>query len=438
MSQNISVHRPRGRCQNMAALLHRIFSRLIFCTLFLPILTSSIANGPGGSGPGGSGGTNPPPANDNFGNRILSSQTSITITGSLSGATIENDEKYTTVSGKPSWYLGTASVWFSWKAPESGLALLLPKTWNHGYISVSAGTNLIAALDTNYLVAEVTFPSYFTPNRYVTFQAEAGTEYQIRILGNDAPEPFEISLALTNLPVILEHPRSRTASPGGNALLTVTAIAFNDRVPTIQWQYAGNNLPGRVGPTLAFTNANFSTAGDYRAVVSSIDQNGITHSRTSNAAHIFVKEPTAPTLNVRRDPKGMYLEIQGDVGRSYILHPALGFSGWGGYFSEEAFSFRLGNWSGTGQIYYLEVREPQSPTCDLNLKRINFAKERFAADKNSGTGEPFNEIDLRLYVTDDLICPEGGVYTFHNLSSTPTCSLGPYPNSHVLESNSIW
>jgi hypothetical protein len=227
----------------------------------------------------------------------------------------------------------------------------------------------------------------------------------------------------------LEQPRSRTASPGANAFFSIGTLAYPSSLTTIQWQFNGTNLSGRSGPILAFTNATSELAGEYRAVATSPDGNGGFISRTSSVAQLFVKQPATPVLSVRRDPRGVFAEIQGDVGRSYRILTMGGLNPTGRYWylaSSDIFPFRLDRaFRGTtfGEVISAEVQEPIDNICDLNLKRIHFAREWLVVDRNLKPGDPYTENDLKAYYGEYLECPEGGAYPLNAIGTSETCAF---------------
>jgi hypothetical protein len=120
------------------------------------------------------------PANDNFADRLRLEGSSIEIKGSLNGATLEHTEqRYPAIFGV---FQDDSSVWFSWRAPASGLALLrgtVEKT--HTAIIISTGTTLSEAQQPENVLAErLLLPNYQT-NRYATFNVQADVEYQIHV-----------------------------------------------------------------------------------------------------------------------------------------------------------------------------------------------------------------------------------------------------------------
>jgi hypothetical protein len=79
------------------------------------------------------------PINDNFADRLQLEGSSVRLSGTVAGATLEPQEPTS---------LGTHSLWWSWKAPENGLALVhvidVGETRDGRNVIVSTSTNLAA------------------------------------------------------------------------------------------------------------------------------------------------------------------------------------------------------------------------------------------------------------------------------------------------------
>ena len=367
------------------------------------------------------------PSNDHFSNRTALTGESVEITGTFYGGSLEADER--TLPWQDS------SVWYSWRAPAQGVALVQPASDNNfATIFVSTGATLLDAQQPNALVAELLLRS----DRYATFPVEANVEYQICVSGPSASGDFQMRLGLTNLPVILEQPRTQTVSPDGSAFFTVATAAFANQHSVIQWQFNGEDLPGRTGPILALTNVSSQNAGNYRAIVAGPDWNEESNSRTSIVAQLIVNEPTRPVLSVRRGIDGIFMEVQGEVGRSYFLHGMRGLNPNGPPVypvSAEAFPVRLSYGpfdSEIGELRYVEVWNPPNAICNLNLKRIFFGKKRLAADRNLNFGDSFMDADLDSYIFEDIACPDGGTYFYAQIGTYPICSV----IAHLLEQQS--
>jgi hypothetical protein len=117
----------------------------------------------------------PTPANDNFANRTLIQGASAVVTGSNTGASLETGEPFHWQS------TGGKSVWWTWQAPASGSVVL-----------TTGGSNLdtILAIYTGGSVASLIlvesnddFPGVHNGGSQVTFNAVAGTTYQIAVDG---------------------------------------------------------------------------------------------------------------------------------------------------------------------------------------------------------------------------------------------------------------
>ncbi|UFP94293.1 FG-GAP repeat domain-containing protein [Gloeobacter morelensis] len=120
-----------------------------------------------------------PPANDNFADREVISGKSVTVSGSNIGATREVGEPV-----DPFGSVG-ASVWYSWTAPTSGTVTLTTVTSSFSpLLSVFTGD----AVSSLTPVASSSFS--------LTFEAVAGTTYQISVDGFSDTGTFTLSLSL--------------------------------------------------------------------------------------------------------------------------------------------------------------------------------------------------------------------------------------------------
>ena len=70
--------------------------------------------------------------------------------------------------------------------------------------------------------------------------------------------------------------------------------------------------------------------------------------------------------------------------------------------------------------------------CISNLRRIELAKDMWALDNHKTRTDTSKMEDLRPYIgagpNGELVCPDGGVYTFGKIGEKPTCSVP----GHVL------
>jgi hypothetical protein len=182
----------------------------------------------------------PAPPNDNFEDRTFVEGADVLLTGTLAGGTIE--------PGEPALNF-ERSVWWSWQAPASGTVLVwVPERILYfGRIHICTGTNLAEASSFQNFISDAELRQSY----YTTFNATAGSTYQIGIFGSPwGPSNYSLRLALTNLPAILESPQTQTVSRGGSALFTVR-VAINQSVRSslgIRWQFNGNDLPQRSQP----------------------------------------------------------------------------------------------------------------------------------------------------------------------------------------------
>jgi hypothetical protein len=65
----------------------------------------------------------------------------------------------------------------------------------------------------------------------------------------------------------------------------------------------------------------------------------------------------------------------------------------------------------------------QMNACISNLRQIDGAKQQWALDNKKQDADTPKAQDLAPYLKGQLMCPAGGVYTFHAVSMKPTCSI---------------
>lgn len=199
------------------------------------------------------------PANDNFASRITIPSAGGSVTGNNTGATKE--------TGEPNHNsAGGASVWWTWTAPVSGLAVV--DTIGSSYdtlLGIYTGAS-VAGLTTIGTNDDVDGGR----QSRVTFNATAGTAYQIAVDGYQNAQGFiTLNVSLTPAPVITVQPVSQTLPLGGTLALSVTA----SNAAAYQWRKDGANLTtgGRVtGATangLTITGLTVADSGAYTVVV---------------------------------------------------------------------------------------------------------------------------------------------------------------------------
>ena len=72
------------------------------------------------------------------------------------------------------------------------------------------------------------------------------------------------------------------------------------------------------------------------------------------------------------------------------------------------------------------VEKSRRQACVINLKNIEGAKVRWAAEQRKLSTETPSEDDLfgkGKYIRDTLVCPSGGTYSLNPVEDKPTCSV---------------
>jgi hypothetical protein len=202
--------------------------------------------------------TGTPVFTDNFASRNTVTGTPLTITGSNVGTGEETGEP------DPLGLRNSRTVWISWNAAASGQVVI--DTFNTSFdtvLAVYTGTQLASQ---NTIAANDDFNGN---QSQVTFQASAGTTYNIQVAGflsdfRAGNITLHIVQQLT-LPAISSQPQPQSVLPGTNVLFSVTA---NGAQPlTYQWRFNTVNIPGAVGPTLVLNNVRGVNEGDYSVVI---------------------------------------------------------------------------------------------------------------------------------------------------------------------------
>ena len=182
----------------------------------------------------------PPPANDNFANRIVLAGATVTTTGTNNGATKEAGEP--NHNGNP----GGKSVWWSWTAPSSGV-------WTISTIGSSFDTVLGVytgtAVNSLVVVASDDEAGGNFTSRCV-FNAVAGTTYQIAVDGFGGAQG-NITLNISPGGPIAEIERPHMGAPGAPFFVEVFVLyggnyrlQFSTNLTTWTTLSTNLNVPG--------------------------------------------------------------------------------------------------------------------------------------------------------------------------------------------------
>jgi len=74
----------------------------------------------------------------------------------------------------------------------------------------------------------------------------------------------------------------------------------------------------------------------------------------------------------------------------------------------------------------------QQNCCIVNLRMIDSGKEQWAVADHISQGSPAIVASVNEYIRGNTapVCPSGGMYTYGNLGSSPTCSI-IVPTLHI-------
>jgi hypothetical protein len=193
---------------------------------------------------------------DNFAERIALPGSSGVVSGTSASATVETDEPK--ILGKPSGH----SVWYSWTAPQTGIATFrTPGTAFDTLLAIYSGT----ALNSLTQVA-VDDDSGGCLTSSLQFNAVAGTAYHILLAGYGAGSgAYNLDWALEvtdqSLPIIVSFPHDQTVLQGADALFVVSATG-----PSLsyQWYFNGLLLPDGLSHSLTVGNVTPEKVGTYK------------------------------------------------------------------------------------------------------------------------------------------------------------------------------
>ncbi len=381
------------------------------------------------------------PVNDDFANRIVLQGSSVSFTGTLAGATLQEYDLQTLEAN------GNATVWWSWTASDATPVII--------YCNQKLNNNGVAVWYANHeytdlLSMQPTPNALSLPLRCVagtcfgTFVPQAGVKYEI-VLAGHSQGTFALRLVATNSPIVFEQPVSQTALAGGSVLFFVSAGGV---LPlSYQWKHDGSDLAGETGPMLAVTNVSESVVGRYTVLVS----NG-TGSVSSDAATLAVADASiGPTLklNLGSNPFSIQVGLAADSGRCYRIDSSsnlLNWSAWTSFPIDQMQSapaltsvffagsngdlFSLTNDSRM-RFFRITPYAPASDECNLNLKKLRLAKQFWARDSKRNSTDTPSDRDFVPYLTGGTkpSCPSGGVYYLNSVGQSPSCTIA----GHVLE-----
>ena len=393
-----------------------------------------------------------PPTDDNFADRIVLTGTSITFTGTLAEATVQNGWLEFIHPGWP-----TQSVWWEWTAPESTAVTFqilddpLPLSWSW-YDRLLVYTNNCNGFPTNwdtdcpgygYHVGEVQIRPGAVREGF-SFLANGGQTYFLTLIGYSG-STYIINLTATNPPIILEQPKTQTVPANGSTFLAVLARGI---LPlSYQWRRNGADLPGAMNPILAIDVVTNEAEGSYCVMVSNA-----TGVATSTVANLIISRsdvpPSLASSSISSTNRFSFI-LAGETGRYYRIESSTNLLNWS---PEKSFSVGPSppyqqnlvtsvifnsDASSSLSIPATSARKfvrasryaPANEICNNNLRKIRFAKEIWAMEQHKvRTDYPANT-DIYSSRFQEPICPLGGYYMLNKVDSLPVCSIP----EHVLE-----
>ena len=198
-------------------------------------------------------------------------------TGNNTSATRETGEP-------PAYNSGTKTVWMEWTAPAGGgctidLCGSSFDTVLAVYTNATAGAASVSTL--SLIVQDDDGSSCGNNNSKVTFVAQPGTVYQVRVEGYSSSSGniiLRLNLAVTTgPPLLVAPPVDQFALLGGSAFFNVGVVGSTPF--SYQWRFYGTNLPGATNAGLTLNNVTTNQVGPYSVVVT----NGLGSVTSSNA-----------------------------------------------------------------------------------------------------------------------------------------------------------
>jgi hypothetical protein len=373
-----------------------------------------------------------PPPNDNFTNRILVSGSSLTITGTLAGATIEN--------GEPTDGPTSGSVWWTWTAPVSGVVVI---QMIRDYSQANSANTSFAVFTGNDLnsLTYIDGNSFDAPiGRYAAFTAAAGTAYQFRVAGGLAGS-FSLKLTSSNTPVFLIQPADCAVSPHGSAFFSAFAggLSSGDSFhPSVSYQWKSNGvaIAGQTSPSLLVHDVGTNQVGNYSVIAS--NANGAVES----APAVLTLTDTNPVPRLEaRIPSGAGLfsfSLTGEGGRWYRIESSTNVNGWSAYNWDWSTSVWVQSSNSTtflsvprlGPNHFVRASlDVLTDVCIGQLRQMRAAQYIVAIEKRESMSSLIFLEDIKPYVPigpfgNITTCPEYGTYSAPQSILQPiTCSV---------------
>ena len=386
------------------------------------------------------------PSNDAFTNATELVGDDVTFTGSLLGASIDNNFENGSIYNAE----GDAAVWWTWMA--SGTQPVTLFAISHP-VRIAWGDGLVVydqePVDSNYFPpgAMLGFVPLQTAgiSPCFTFTAQAGRRYWFKWIGFSR-QPITFRLVATNAPIILEQPASERITPGASVLFKVLAIG--PRPFSYQWLFNGAELPGENLAMLSLTNVLPSLAGEYSVRVA--NSNAVLFSRVATLVVTNFEAPPEFVGLIREDSSTLRCSLSAEPGRKYRIESSTDLVAWS---PEATFPihpeqlsctnltsvlstsngltlFALSN--GVSQKFVRAVSyRPGDEICNLALKRMRFAKELWQRDfqPNTEYDTETQFSDLLPYYNMTLVdlaswkCPAGGYISVGRRRDLPQCSV---------------
>jgi hypothetical protein len=379
----------------------------------------------------------------------------VAFAGTLAGATLEWfwSDRWQSLSPE---YTGSVvfqfganqSAWWTWTPTESTTVTLQvldcsKSTYNKDGVLIYAGTNIVDVQPIAHLAIDS-----LMPHRFLTFSAQAATNYQIQLVGTNAAS-FNLRLIATNFPVILESPASQTVTVDDSVLFT--AVAAGLKPLGYQWRFNGTDLPGETAAMLALDHVTTSQTGPYSVAVT----NAAGETVSDMATLSVTSADTVPIMAGNGLQAGQFqFTLTGEIGRRYRIESSTNLAAWipEADFSSMTFhdayqstnAYRSVILEMTGADTFLVPARTQSKfvrtepfhavnePCNNNIKQIRFAQLLWAWDHQYDRNQTVTGANLMPYLKNGEFpqCPVYGPYLSYGITTVianPYCFTGIHP-----------
>jgi hypothetical protein len=386
------------------------------------------------------------PAHDNFANRIPV-QPSVSFIGSVTGATLEPFDPLHPLAIYAGSNRTNGSVWWSWTPDTTGFAAIVETRNNFpccGFhtLAVYNGNDLATLRDPVWMfVGPIYGRSINGPEAFLGFLTTADLPVSIGMVGEATESLYhEFLISVSDTPILNESPASQTNVAGGAVYFRFTSPSY--RFGRTQWQFNSQDIPNATNAVLFLSDLRPSQAGEYRVIIEATNSAGVLKRTISNPATLTViGDISRPTIAITpNSSNNLTLAITAPESLWYSVDRTADFKTWSrvanpgdGNVANSQNPLLIQNAFGAGQFFRVEHRGNLPEVCIQNLRAIHFAKEQLRIPYHHLPGQLFNPANLKEFLGELPICPQGGTYDYGPFDTAPHCDIrGHDPSAGVV------